>query len=187
MSKTKEGIRFSPEAFKTKIVSTEDQTIDQKELSSYLKTFYDCDSAYPLKEPYPIKTIQDQAYKICDYMSSLGMTKFAYLKDKFSTAPSGADNAKIMYGIKETMEAIMYKMDHSKIGAKELSAQYSERDFVCKEGTLTNLQCILEDLSLEGSDIDAYVADQKKTFISQVAADMNRSKQFKELWSFSFM
>jgi hypothetical protein len=180
-------MKFKIESFKNDIVEKTISITSINELKPYLKKIYGGNPLYPTDKYSNIKAIREQAQLICDKMGNYGFNKFPDLINKFSSAPSGKNEIAIIRNIKETMEAILYHVEKNSARADELAVMYGDREFNCKEGTLTNLQSILEEFLLQDSGIDAYIAAQKKELISQIAADMNRAGEFKDLWKFSFM
>lgn len=172
-------MKFSVDKFKQDIVQNQESgIIDQALLQSYLKDFYNQgDPIYPTNPPYDIVKIREQAKMVCDRVTSFGMTKFQDLMDKFSFSPGNETDANIMCDIKVAMESILYKMAVSTDPAA-LASQYNDHNFVCKEGTLTNLQSILASLSLARSDLNAYLVEQKISLLSAIAMDLRRQRKF---------
>lgn len=79
------------------------------------------------------------------------------------------------------MEGILYKVETSVEPTTEvLVQQYKDRKFVCPDGTLTNLQSVLSELSLGEQGIEGYVIDQGRQFVTQMATDLYRHNQFSE-------
>jgi len=179
-------MKFKIESFKNGIVEKAVSITSIDELKPYLKKIYGSNPVYPTDKNSNIKAIREQAQLICDKMGKYGFNKFPDLINKFLSAPSGIDEIAIMRNIKQTMEAILHHVEKNTARAQELAVMYGDRDFNCNEGTLTNLQSILEEFLLQGGGIDAYIAAQKKELISQIVADMLHANEFKDLWRFRF-
>lgn len=179
-------MKFKIESFKNDIVEKTISITSINELKPYLKKIYGSNPLYPTNKYSNIKAIREQAQLICDKMGNYGFNKFPDLINKFSSAPNSKDEIAIIRNIKETMEAILYHVEKNAARADELAVMYGDREFNCKEGTLTNLQSILEEFLLQDSGIDAYIAVQKKELISQIAANMLHANEFKDLWKFRF-
>lgn len=186
-----EAFKIEPEAFKQQhfLELTEAQGIDPVAVSSHAESLYGTASAtYPPNPPYQSEQdktkanqVADQALKICDRMKKLGFSNFDGLRDKFTSPPANAFEANQRDLIKKTMEGILYKVETAVEPTTEvLVQQYKDRNFVCADGTLTNLQAILSELSLGEQGIEAYVIDQRRNFVTQMAMDMYRNNQFEE-------
>ena len=79
------------------------------------------------------------------------------------------------------MEGILCTFEKSVAPPKDvLVGQYKDRQFVCADGTLTNLQSILSDLSLGNQGIGAYVTQQGRDFVTQTATEMHKKHEFPE-------
>lgn len=82
-------------------------------------------------------------------MEAIGFTKFPGLMAKFKNAPHKEEDIEMLTSIKQSMENMVYLTETSNgMSKKELAAQYNDRDFICEEGTLTNLQGIMAGMSL---------------------------------------
>ncbi len=179
-------IKISPQGFKEGFVEQKaSQGIDIEKVADYMKKFYGEDVAYSAEPPYDMEKIRSQVKKVCDHMTKLGLENFGGLIGKFVVNPEKPLDAAMGAQIKETMEAILYQVENSGMPPKDLAAQYKDRSFICKEGTLTNLQGILAEMSLGTQGIDVYITDQKKQLVTQTATDMYRKGEFTEFpWVF---
>jgi hypothetical protein len=50
--------------------------------------------------------------------------------------------------IKETIKSIVYQAENGSMPKENIANKFGDRDFVCKDGTLTNLQGILSEMTL---------------------------------------
>lgn len=111
-------------------------------------------------------------------MQTLGFTRFSQLSTKFYGHHDKTE-AQQLAQIKETMEAILFKVDNSSESQREkIVSLHKDRIFLCNEGTLTNLQCILAETTLGTQGIDAYVIAHTRGFVTQKAVEMYRTRQF---------
>ncbi|MFO0450322.1 MAG: hypothetical protein ACK52I_16940, partial [Pseudomonadota bacterium] len=72
----------------------------------------------------------------------------------------------------------MYTVEKSNVPAKEFVTNYKDREFVCAEGTLTNLQGMLAEMTLGTQGINAYIIEQKKQLVTQTATEMYNEGKF---------
>ncbi len=182
-------VKIVPTAFKQHFAEPEvAQGVDPEVVSSYMKTFYGNEATTYPAPPYATVEKQDQAVKaneealaICNKMQTLGFSNFSGLKSKFKDKPENEFEANQRDLIKKTMEGILCTFEKSVAPPKDvLVAQYKDRQFVCADGTLTNLQSILADLSLGNQGISAYVTQQGREFVTQTATEMHQKNQFPE-------
>ena len=177
------NMKIQLDIFKTKLVETKaSDSIDYKSLQEFLKNFYKTSPASATDIPVNMDAVRSQVKQICKYCESRGLKKFDELMEKFASSPNNETNARMMHSIKETMEAIMYAVSESKMSQDQLSSQFNDRIFACKEGTLTNLQQILSEITLATKGIDDFLIEQKKQVITQITLEMLREGSFKELW-----
>lgn len=151
------------------------QGIDLELMNKHMQEFYKVEPAYSTSNKLEAR---EQAQQICDHMRKLGMNSFDSLMDKFEENAFTQDT-KMVDSIKKTMEGIVYMVDNSNDPAT-LATQFNDRDFACKEGSLTNLQSILGEMSLSSSGIDSYFIEQKKQLVTQTAITMYREGKFYE-------
>ncbi len=182
-------LKIVPTAFKKHFAEpNKAQGVDPVVVSSYLQNFYGNEATtYPVP-PYATVEKEDQADKankealeICEKMKKLGFSNFSGLRSKFQDIPEDEFEANQRDLIKKTMEGILCTFENSETPSKEiLVAQYKDRQFICADGTLTNLQSILADLSLGNQGISAYVTQQGRDFVTQMATAMHQKNQFPE-------
>ena len=182
-------IEISLKDFKEKYIELpQSMGVDPKEVYEYITSIYGEAPAYPEKGKLYIDKIRDQAQQICDKMSEIGFANFGGLMAKFKAEPSKEQDIFVLKQIKETMEATLYLVEHSVGMSKtELAAQYKDREFACEEGTLTNLQGILAEMSLGKQGLEAYVIEQKKQMVTQIAMGMYNKGKFVEFpWAYRY-
>ena len=182
-------VKIVPTAFKNHFAETnEAQGVNPVVVSSYLQNFYGNEATTYPAPPYATVEKKDQADKankealeICEKMKKLGFSNFSGLRSKFQDIPEDEFKANQRDLIKKTMEGILCTFENSETPPKEiLISQYKDRQFVCADGTLTNLQSILADLSLGNQGISAYVTQQGRDFVTQMATEMHQKNQFPE-------
>lgn len=170
------SLQLNAEKFKKNYVEQKaSQGIDPDSMRSHVTQLYGAEPADPTDD---MLLARAQVQKMCDRIKTLGMDNFVKLVEKFQLNAS-KEEARIANSIKETMEGIVYMIDSSEDPGK-VASQFKDRSFVCKEGTLTNLQAILGEMSLSSSGIDSYFIEQKKQLVMQTATDMYRNGEFAE-------
>jgi hypothetical protein len=157
--------------------------IDPQKVSEYMKKFYGEDPvSYNSNEhPYKKLKIRKQVEKICDHMEKLGLNNFLPLAGKFHpNLYLTPREIGVGEKIKECMEYILYQFENNKSQTVDLVEKYKDRKFLCRDGTLTNLENILAEMTLGSQGIDLYIAEQKKQFITQVTVEMYNQGNFEE-------
>ena len=174
-------LQLNAEKFKKDYIEQKSsQGINPEAMNKHMSEIYGREPVYSTVDTLGAR---EQATAICNRMQNLGMGNFAQLMDKFQPNMSAVD-AKMADSIKETMEGIAYVVESSNDPAK-VAAQFKDRNFICKEGTLTNLQAMLGEMSLSSAGVESYFTEQKKQLVTQTANDMYRKGEFSEYpWAF---
>lgn len=135
--------------------------MDVEKKNTFLQNFYNTDIAGS-ENP---ELCREQAIALCDAMSKNGMTNFAKLREKFSP---GIQMSSQLFLIKEAMESIFYVMhQHPSRSFEDLKNEYADREFLCNEGTFTNLQMVLTDLVLGEAGLGTLVTAVKREWVEQ--------------------
>jgi len=119
----------------------------------------------------------NQMKAICAKMQEFGFTKFPNLMGKFIS--NTGDNEYVLNQIKDTVESIFFVvLSKSGNDQKKLAIKYKNKDFICGPGTLTNLQKILQEITLGEQGIESYLALQKRQIVEQIIIEMIKNNQF---------
>ncbi|MDF3047405.1 MAG: hypothetical protein K0R73_523 [Candidatus Midichloriaceae bacterium] len=120
------------------------------------------------------KQALEQMEAICAKMKEFGFTKFPDLINKFAGEQEYVANQ-----IKDTTESIFFVfLSKSDTDRKKLAVKYADRNFMCGPGTLTNLQKILQEITLGEQGITSYLALQKRQVIEQIIIEMIKTNHF---------
>lgn len=150
------------------------ESIDINQRDAHLIDFYKVPPASGKDDP---ALFRQQAIALCDAMEKAGMQNFAGLRKKF---PENANPTPMMMSMKETMENIFYVMHHHPSRSFDnLMNDFKDRVFICEEGTLTNLQVILGELT-GAIGFDPLIISVKRAWIEQITRDTLIKGQFIE-------
>ena len=162
-----------------------EEGINPEKVKLHLDSFYNKGGLnktpiYPTADGNNIEEVAAQVDAMCTYLESIGVKNAGGLRTKFTTQPVYENDAQQLTDIKKTMEGMIYSMENSETPAKELGAKYADHAFMCKAGTLTNLQAIVAELSLEGQGVGAYITEQKEALVTAVTLEMYNAGEFDE-------
>lgn len=153
--------------------------IDQIKVQENMQNFYDQSPEYLSGAADNFEAVKDQVEKMCAKMEDIGLKNFGSLRGKFNVKPGAADMPMLNL-IKESMESIVYQTENGTLSKEDVVNKFSDRDFICKDGTLTNLQTILSEMTLGQQGIEAFVVEQKDTMVTQMITEMYRQGEFRE-------
>ena len=176
------SLEFNLDKFRDNFIETpEENGIDASQAQEFIKDFYGNQHAVYSKIGEDNEQTREQIDKLCKYMEDLGLQNFGSLRSKFISPPDAPKDEIVQNQLKESMETIAYVVSNvSTVSKEDLVREYQDRTFVCAEGTLTNVQSILSEMTLANQGIDAYIIEQKKHTIFQIAADGLRQQKFAE-------
>lgn len=153
--------------------------IDQIKVQENMQSFYGQSPKYLSESGNNFEAVKDQVEKMCLEMEAIGLKNFGSLRSKFEVKPNKSDMPMLNL-IKESMEAIVYQTKNGTLSKEDVVNKFSDRDFICKDGTLTNLQTILSEMTLGQQGIEAFVVEQKDAMVTQMITEMYRQGEFKE-------
>lgn len=153
--------------------------IDQTKVQGNMQNFYGQSPEYLSESADNFETVKDQVEKMCAKMEAIGLKNFGSLRSKFNVKPGAADMPMLNL-IKESMEAIVYQTENGTLSKEDIVNKFNDRDFICKDGTLTNLQTILSEMTLGQQGIGAFVVEQKDAIVTQMVTEMYRQGEFRE-------
>jgi hypothetical protein len=152
--------------------------IDNEKLQNYLKDIYgkkdDDKIRETIEDQNSFQKVDEQVGILCSKMEELGISKFSALREKFAERKSEDSDAykskvyKNLNDIKDTMECIVYSAHNGVLPPEDIKAKFSDRDFACNEGTLSNLQALLAEMTIEQKDLKTLVTDAKKSTTDQI-------------------
>ena len=153
--------------------------IDQNKVQENMQNFYGQSPEYLSESGNNFGAVKEQVEKMCSEMEGIGLKNFGSLRNKFNMKPSAADMPMLNL-IKESMEAIVYQTENGTLSKEDIVNKFNDRDFICKDGTLTNLQTILSEMTLGQQGIEAFVVEQKDAMVTQMITEMYRNSEFRE-------
>ena len=147
------------------------QGLDEAEVLQFLREVYQ--GKEPIKlhgdsSPQEIKDFRGQARALYKKGVALGLVKLIDLKGKFDAVKDGdvqQDGFHNIDEIKKTMERIIFQVAADNRKGKQLDPKFNDYPFLCGEGTLTNMQSILQQLVLNSATVDDMLTLTKKQMI----------------------
>lgn len=171
MTREKERITLSLDVLKDKFRESDSYDLDSDEIENYMKEslYGNEEVSYPMdKESFELA--RGQIEKICDHLESVGLSNAGEIRDKFQNPPDTKEGYEVLSKIKATMESIVFTIDKvTNLSSDEVAAQYRDRQFACGPGTLSNLQSISSEMVLANQGIEAYIVEQKRKTLEQIA------------------
>jgi len=149
----------------------ESNLINIEETQKYISNLYGVKPLYPGSDGYDQKETARQVGILCSTMEKIGLKNFGLLRDKFSIPPPKNQENNVRM-IKDSMEAIVYKVkngiENGAFSKETIASQFSDREFLCVEGTLLNLESILGEMSIGYKTIYDLFDYQKENMIEQI-------------------
>ena len=163
--------------------------LNESEVTAFLNEVYAVDGfdgvvppVYLDKDSPPeyIRAFKAQAKAIYKVGRDLGLTNLIDLQEKFKAVKAGEvpdDDFHQINEIKKSMERIVFQVKKDKDAGKSLDPKFKDYPFLCGEGTLTNLQSILAQLTLSSSSVDDALSLTKKEILEQYVTEFYRKKK----------
>ena len=126
------------------------------------------------------KVVEDQIKLLSAKAEEMGLDNFKALSSRFTKNSVQNKKAKDISNLnqtKEYMETIIYLFEDLRKKNPDELVKYKDETFACTEGTLNNLQSIVQKLT-SGKGIDEYVKKTKNQIIEDIAGYMlNKRKE----------
>jgi len=151
--------------------------LDEVVVLQFLKGIYKDSEPIQLhrdSSPQEIKDFRGQAKALYKKGVELGLVNLIDLKGKFDAVKDGdvqQDGFHNIGEIKKTMERIIFQVAADSEKGKQLDPKFNDYPFLCGEGTLTNMQSILQQLVLNSATVDDMLTLTKKQMIEQYTTE----------------
>ena len=151
--------------------------LDEVVVLQFLKGVYKDSEPIQLhrdSSPQEIKDFRRQAKALYKKGVELGLVNLIDLKGKFDAVKDGdvqQDGFHNIDEIKKTMERIIFQVAADSEKGKQLDPKFNDYQFLCGEGTLTNMQSILQQLVLNSATVDDMLTLTKKQMIEQYTTE----------------
>ena len=151
--------------------------LDEVVVLQFLKGVYKDSEPIQLhrdSSPQEIKDFRRQAKALYKKGVELGLVNLIDLKGKFDSVKDGdvqQDGFHNIDEIKKTMERIIFQVAADSEKGKQLDPKFNDYQFLCGEGTLTNMQSILQQLVLNSATVDDMLTLTKKQMIEQYTTE----------------
>ena len=161
--------------------------LNEAEVSRFLDELYSSNEPVQLHKDSSkeeIRIFRQQAKALYKKGKDLGLVNLIELQGKFDAIKDGdvqQDGFHNINEIKKTMERIVFQVALDSEKGKPLDPKFNDYAFLCGEGTLTNMQSILQQLVLNSATVDDMLTLTKKQMIEQFVTEFYiKNKDFLE-------